>query len=523
MFFKAFEKRETGSSSCKKYKGFFSQDNGVCCFKPVLILIFLIILSIISAGVYFKGPLRQDPGKVVNQAAPNTADFFIKKNGDKAVSVKQFGAKGDGVTDDTLAIQRAIDSGSETVFFPPGEYIVNKNRTLNFIKHDEPCLYIKERNGLKLYGTNATLHVPVHGQGILEIYNSSNIVIQGICFKGYGGFPAIGSPSGRCEKGKAGDGGYYDKQHKYQWSLYKNNSVDTSSYRGVEKDAARLWGTFGGGFIGNCGSGVLVYGGCDNIVIEKCEALGFNHCGFEVGTRCSDDTAYNRHIIIRDCYVHDIFTAGIQAILASDILISGCRVNKIGHPSAFTGDKGVGYIYNNANPGYGISFNAYQKGKEYFVVADGRIEDCTISDCIRKGIDSHGGRNLTVINNTIENAYAWGIAFVGFMEDSGRIMYSKIQGNRLTSCGLAHKGCPVGILYRRTKRTSPKKLSTVSGGNVISGNVIVDGGAADAYGIITVDVCSDTKVEDNTVSYTDRGNERNNIYGRITELVVQRK
>lgn len=37
-------------------------------------------------------------------------------------SVKDFGAKGDGATDDSAAIQRAIDETSGVVFFPPGTY-----------------------------------------------------------------------------------------------------------------------------------------------------------------------------------------------------------------------------------------------------------------------------------------------------------------------------------------------------------------------------------------------------------------
>lgn len=48
--------------------------------------------------------------------------------GPKFVSVKLFGAKGDGVADDTHAIQMAVDysTGSgNALLFPPGVYVLN--------------------------------------------------------------------------------------------------------------------------------------------------------------------------------------------------------------------------------------------------------------------------------------------------------------------------------------------------------------------------------------------------------------
>ena len=51
------------------------------------------------------------------------------KNSD-TVSVKDFGAKGDGVTDDAAAIQAAINSDADTVNFPDGIYLVSNEITI---------------------------------------------------------------------------------------------------------------------------------------------------------------------------------------------------------------------------------------------------------------------------------------------------------------------------------------------------------------------------------------------------------
>jgi hypothetical protein len=59
-----------------------------------------------------------------------------------AVSVKKYGAVGDGVHDDASSIQAALNSES-VVFLPPGTYIINN--TLNM------------RPGVKLYGTSGAI------------------------------------------------------------------------------------------------------------------------------------------------------------------------------------------------------------------------------------------------------------------------------------------------------------------------------------------------------------------------------
>src|SRR5690606_963981 len=51
-----------------------------------------------------------------------------------AADVRAFGARGDGDTDDTAAIQRAIDSGIGTIRFEPGTYRLTKTIVIDLDK-----------------------------------------------------------------------------------------------------------------------------------------------------------------------------------------------------------------------------------------------------------------------------------------------------------------------------------------------------------------------------------------------------
>ncbi|CAE6442407.1 unnamed protein product [Rhizoctonia solani] len=74
------------------------------------------------AGVRKSRKLLDSSGKIFSKRRPEYEDYTA----DQFVSVKQFGAKGDGVTDDTRIIQAVINkfSGCKIIYFDAGTYYV---------------------------------------------------------------------------------------------------------------------------------------------------------------------------------------------------------------------------------------------------------------------------------------------------------------------------------------------------------------------------------------------------------------
>ena len=124
-------------------------------------------------------------------------------------TVKDFGAIGDGKTDDTLSIQRALNTvasmtafGSATadkfLFFPPGTYIIGPSGAISTGRPStsqgstvESCLVLGLTGSLKLIGQNATLScvpsdpaIPHASHMMILIGNGYDLWVDGLNFEG---------------------------------------------------------------------------------------------------------------------------------------------------------------------------------------------------------------------------------------------------------------------------------------------------------------------------------------------------
>lgn len=65
--------------------------------------------------------------KIVDVDLPQINETLLIKERKRTVNVKDYGAKGDGVTDDTISIQNAFNESGVEIFFPYGHYIISSS------------------------------------------------------------------------------------------------------------------------------------------------------------------------------------------------------------------------------------------------------------------------------------------------------------------------------------------------------------------------------------------------------------
>lgn len=138
------------------------------------------LLPVVQTGVTSKVAVNNLIGYTVAGGVSRTLN---SKLGD-TVSVKDFGAVGDGVANDAAAIQSALSSGAKSVYFPNGVYLVQSALTVptNVQMYGDSKYATQIKKGfngdLITFGEGAQMHrLYLEGQG--ATYTGRGIVISG--------------------------------------------------------------------------------------------------------------------------------------------------------------------------------------------------------------------------------------------------------------------------------------------------------------------------------------------------------
>lgn len=177
------------------------------------------------------------------------------------INVKQFGAKGDGVTDDTASINLALSKG-KNVIFPKGEYVTSSEITIT-------------SENIIIRGNGATIK-PIHYFDCFNV-NGNNIVIDSL------------NIDGGCNYGYDLNGSYCTIKNCNISNTLHNAIMITGSHNTIDNVVANLCGW---DCVGN-------YGNASYNIINNCKAIKTKRHGFS-----SDPTTH--HISFINCYCEDV-------------------------------------------------------------------------------------------------------------------------------------------------------------------------------------------------------------------------
>lgn len=91
-------------------------------------------LAMASSGTNKKVTAQTLGNSLPVQALGSTASRMLSERFSETINVKDFGAIGDGITDDTAAIQSAVNSNLNFIYFPKGSYKVTATITVSTSK-----------------------------------------------------------------------------------------------------------------------------------------------------------------------------------------------------------------------------------------------------------------------------------------------------------------------------------------------------------------------------------------------------
>ena len=317
------------------------------------------------------------------------------------VSVKDFGAKGDSTTDDTIAIQNALNSGAKNIYIPDGTYKMSGNLLIN-------------NSNIRFYGSgNATLDYSNKSSkaNCLAIYGSASTTL----------YDVVGSVA-------------KDANSIVLASTPTDMSVgDIIALRSDEKDEANMEGYHGEllevlSVVGDTinlqhkvrrsyttGKNIKVHkiNMLENVTVENIKFIGTGYRHTANGTAYGDngiDAWYVKNITVRDCKFVDVMRNSIRmnscygfkvsnndvtlrkAEVDGQILYGICWLNYASN-GLIEGNNikhGRHGVVHSEDVGYGTSYNV-------------RVTGNTITGTYSAGMATHSRlSNVVWANNTID-------------------------------------------------------------------------------------------------------------------------
>ena len=300
-------------------------------------------------------------GTVIKPTAVSGAGRWLATDA-SYINVKQFGAVGDGVADDTTAISSAIDEFN-TVYFPNGTYLFS-GITIN--KHNVTLYGTGESRSVLLMTNAAAAAVTIASTATTSGTNIRNLRIEGNA-SNLGGI-SLGSTTAAATRIRIQDvfiTGFQNAANGYGIRLNSNQNTDIENlwiqecrlgiYRanGGYSTSTRFSGK--GSYFGrNCLHGIYVDGQCDDLYIQDGLVEGCLGVGVSVTANAVYTTGAGRgtRLILDSVYFEENNKDGLSSYNAVQVIgtATGYAQHSLtmnecqfaANPSAPVGTKDVG-------------------------------------------------------------------------------------------------------------------------------------------------------------------------------------
>lgn len=238
-------------------------------------------------------------------------DYVMEKLEEQAIYItpQMFGAKGDGVTDDTVAINNAIEAvgNNGVVFFPEGTYLVSSSMDSSLDESQRfMAVKIYQKENLKLI-LSPKAHLKHKVQTAEEIIagDQARYYIIGIAYST--NIQIIG--------------GLIEGEAEEHITLHKDNN-------------SAFWWQTDGTYSRAQGHGIDVRGS-DGVLIQGCEI--FNCFGDSILVGKTENGQKSNNTLIEKCILHNSIRQGISVTGADNTVIRGCEIYDIGGCSPQSG------------------------------------------------------------------------------------------------------------------------------------------------------------------------------------------
>lgn len=337
------------------------------------------------------------------------------------VTPQMFGAKGDGVTDDTEAIQNAFNSG-EKIFFPKGTYCVSVGDTANdynfYSALKIPSNTIVDFNGSIIQCS------PVDGNAkekytVIYLDECNNVVLKnGVIIGDKENHTGIFSEYG----------------HGIATFRCKNAKIENMTIREHIGDGICMQAEYTTAESPICSS--------DNIIVSKCEIYNCRRQGISV------IGANNVHIDL--CYIHDISGTSPQSCIniegnanerkefPTNIVISNCRLLN-------TADSYRGLLV------YDRAYDVFAFGCECSDIT--LYGKCNINGCFTETFHNFADEEVKIHSSTIGTLFSnghWGTFANCDISEEIRIV---VQSSR-EHCTLKFENCSIHGLVNSGNATN---------------------------------------------------------------------